>query len=76
MLTLERYQLMRILLTGLSCLVDNKVTCNAPAVRPLEDAVMTCHFPEDLGLTKKDFTVYRYDKSGSPGVHCKNKLIK
>ncbi|XP_025113297.1 uncharacterized protein LOC112575566 [Pomacea canaliculata] len=45
---------------------DSKITCNATSVKPLEDAVMTCHFPEDLSVSKKDFTVYHYDKSESP----------
>lgn len=76
MVKLERYQVLRKALSAVSCLVDNKITCNAPLVKPLEDAVLTCHFPEDLAISKKYFTVYHYDKYGSTGNQYKSKLIK
>ncbi|XP_025113448.1 uncharacterized protein LOC112575684 [Pomacea canaliculata] len=38
------------------------ITCSVPIVEPLQDAVLTCNFPEDLNVTKKDFTVYHYNK--------------
>lgn len=41
--------------------------CTSMSVAPLEDTTLTCHFPEDLSVTKKDFTVYHYVKGGSPG---------
>ncbi|XP_025113293.1 uncharacterized protein LOC112575564 isoform X2 [Pomacea canaliculata] len=45
---------------------DGKITCTAPSVKPLQEAVLVCHFPEDLSVTKKDFTVYHYANNVSP----------
>ncbi|XP_025111784.1 uncharacterized protein LOC112574756 [Pomacea canaliculata] len=45
---------------------DGKITCTAPSVRPLQEAVLVCNFPEDLSATKKDFTVYHYANNVSP----------
>ncbi|XP_025112580.1 uncharacterized protein LOC112575160 isoform X1 [Pomacea canaliculata] len=45
---------------------DSKMKCTSMSVAPLEDTTLTCHFPEDLSVTKKDFTVYHYVKGGSP----------
>lgn len=47
--------------------LDDKITCTVPSVKPLEDTVLTCHFSEDVSVSKKGFTVYHYAKDGSPG---------
>lgn len=41
--------------------------CDAPPVHSLQDAVLTCHFPEDLSVSKKGFTVYHYVNRESAG---------
>ncbi|XP_025114192.1 uncharacterized protein LOC112576139 [Pomacea canaliculata] len=41
---------------------NGSITCSIPTVELLHDANLTCHFPEDLSATKKDFSVYHYDK--------------
>ncbi|XP_025112575.1 uncharacterized protein LOC112575157 [Pomacea canaliculata] len=45
---------------------DDKITCTILPVTPFQDTVLTCHFPEDLSVTKKDFTVYHYGQDNSP----------
>ncbi|XP_025113447.1 uncharacterized protein LOC112575683 [Pomacea canaliculata] len=45
---------------------DDKITCSIPSVERFQDTVLTCHFPEDLSVTKKDFTVYHYVEQGNP----------
>ncbi|XP_025113449.1 uncharacterized protein LOC112575685 [Pomacea canaliculata] len=40
---------------------DENITCSVPIVKPLQDTVLTCNFPEDLNVTKKDFSVYHYN---------------
>ncbi|XP_025112599.1 uncharacterized protein LOC112575165 isoform X2 [Pomacea canaliculata] len=45
---------------------DDKSTCSIPSVKRFQDTVLTCHFPEDLSVTKKDFTVYHYVEQGTP----------
>lgn len=47
--------------------VESKIRCTVSPVLPLSDAELTCHFPEDLSITKKVFTVYHYAQHGSPG---------
>ncbi|XP_025113851.1 uncharacterized protein LOC112575923 [Pomacea canaliculata] len=46
--------------------VESKIRCTVSPVLPLNDAELTCHFPEDLSITKKVFTVYHYAQHGSP----------
>lgn len=46
---------------------EDKITCTIPPVAPSHDTVLTCHFPEDLSVTKKDFTIYRYVEHSNPG---------
>ncbi|PVD21801.1 hypothetical protein C0Q70_17602 [Pomacea canaliculata] len=46
--------------------VGSKNRCTVSPVLPLSDAVLTCYFPEDISVTKKDFTVYHYARPGSP----------
>ncbi|XP_025113464.1 uncharacterized protein LOC112575700 [Pomacea canaliculata] len=43
-----------------------KISCNVPSVRLHEDTFLTCFLPEDVGQTKKDFTVYKYSDSETP----------
>ncbi|XP_025114446.1 uncharacterized protein LOC112576305 [Pomacea canaliculata] len=43
---------------------DDKITCEVQPAAPFEDTTLTCHFPEDLSKTQKDFTIYRYSKAG------------
>ncbi|PVD21795.1 hypothetical protein C0Q70_17596 [Pomacea canaliculata] len=45
---------------------EDKITCTIPPVAPSHDTVLTCHFPEDLSVTKKDFTIYRYVEHSNP----------
>ncbi|XP_025112629.1 uncharacterized protein LOC112575176 [Pomacea canaliculata] len=45
---------------------EDKITCTIPPVAPSRDTVLTCHFPEDLSVTKKDFTIYRYVEHSNP----------
>ncbi|XP_025114095.1 uncharacterized protein LOC112576075 isoform X2 [Pomacea canaliculata] len=45
---------------------NGKTTCSMPSVERLQDTVLICHFPEDLGLAKKDFTVYHYVNKNNP----------
>lgn len=51
--------------------IDNaaaKTPCTVPSVRALQSTTLTCHFPEDVSQSKKDFTVYHYSDKGNPGV--------
>ncbi|XP_025113586.1 uncharacterized protein LOC112575780 isoform X2 [Pomacea canaliculata] len=41
---------------------DDKITCSVPPVQLLQKTFLTCHFPEDISVTKKDFNVYHYNK--------------
>ncbi|XP_025112588.1 uncharacterized protein LOC112575161 isoform X2 [Pomacea canaliculata] len=45
---------------------DGKVTCSVPPVEEFHDTVLTCHFPDDLSVSNKDFTVYHYRSNDSP----------
>ncbi|XP_025113446.1 uncharacterized protein LOC112575682 [Pomacea canaliculata] len=45
---------------------DGKVTCSVPPVEEFHDTVLTCHFPEDLSVSNKDFTVYHYRSNDNP----------
>ncbi|XP_025112578.1 uncharacterized protein LOC112575159 [Pomacea canaliculata] len=40
--------------------------CDAPPVDYLQDAVLTCNFPEDLSVSKKGFSVYHYFNPENP----------
>ncbi|XP_025112597.1 uncharacterized protein LOC112575164 [Pomacea canaliculata] len=42
------------------------IRCSVPPVNSLQKTVLTCFFPEDLSVSKKDFTVYHYAQAGSP----------
>lgn len=42
------------------CISDGNITCTIPPVKMSQDAVLTCNFPEDLNVTKKDFAIYHY----------------
>lgn len=53
--------------SGFFFAAETKITCSIPSVPPLRDTVLTCHFPEDLSVTKKDFTVYHYVQHDIPG---------
>ncbi|XP_025112635.1 uncharacterized protein LOC112575182 [Pomacea canaliculata] len=47
------------------------ITCTVPPTHMFQDAVLTCNFPEDLNVTKKDFTVYHYlDHNADAVVDC------
>lgn len=46
---------------------DGKITCSVPSVYPYQETVLMCHFPEDVMVSKKDFTVYYYAPRGSAG---------
>ncbi|PVD21778.1 hypothetical protein C0Q70_17579 [Pomacea canaliculata] len=39
---------------------EGHITCTIPPVKMSQDAVLTCNFPEDLNVTKKDFAIYHY----------------
>lgn len=41
-------------------MTGGNITCTVPPTHMFQDAVLTCNFPEDLNVTKKDFTVYHY----------------
>ncbi|XP_025113098.1 uncharacterized protein LOC112575439 isoform X2 [Pomacea canaliculata] len=45
---------------------EGRIACSIPMVQPGEDVVLTCHYPEDLSVTKKDFSVYHYTKGINP----------
>ncbi|XP_025113857.1 uncharacterized protein LOC112575928 isoform X2 [Pomacea canaliculata] len=45
---------------------DEETTCSIPSVEPLQDTVLTCHFSEDLSVTKKDLTIYHYGYKNNP----------
>lgn len=47
--------------------VSEIIRCSVPPVNSLQQTVLTCFFPEDLSVSKKDFTVYHYVQFGSPG---------
>lgn len=47
--------------------VDSKIRCTVSSVLPLSDANLKCYFPEDISITRKDFTVYHHSQHGSPG---------
>ncbi|XP_025112612.1 uncharacterized protein LOC112575170 isoform X2 [Pomacea canaliculata] len=63
---LQMDSLARKFLLLLCCLCFSRTStqemsrCDAPPVHSLQDAVLTCHFPEDLSVSKKGFTVYHY----------------
>lgn len=46
---------------------EGKTNCSIPSVEEFTNTVLTCHFPEDLGVTKKDFTIYHYVPNGTAG---------
>lgn len=57
-----------LLFNYLLCLyTEVKISCNVPSVRLHEDTFLTCFLPEDVGQTKKDFTVYKYSDTETPG---------
>ncbi|XP_025111794.1 uncharacterized protein LOC112574761 isoform X2 [Pomacea canaliculata] len=45
---------------------EGKISCTVPLVQPDEDTSLTCHYPEDLNVTKKDFSVYYYTEGAKP----------
>ncbi|XP_025112610.1 uncharacterized protein LOC112575168 isoform X2 [Pomacea canaliculata] len=44
---------------------EGKTNCSIPPVEEFTNTTLTCHFPEDLGVTKKDFTIYHYVPNGT-----------
>ncbi|XP_025111738.1 uncharacterized protein LOC112574725 [Pomacea canaliculata] len=44
---------------------DGSVTCDVPSVESMDSTSVTCHFPEDVSQTKRDFYVsfYKDEKS-------------
>ncbi|XP_025102002.1 uncharacterized protein LOC112568747 isoform X2 [Pomacea canaliculata] len=42
------------------------ITCDFPSVAPMEEARLTCYFPEDVHRAQKDIVVYRHVLDGSP----------
>lgn len=49
------------------CITEGKIDCSIPPVKPNENASLTCLFPEDLNVTKKDFSVYYYTEDFKAG---------
>ncbi|PVD26961.1 hypothetical protein C0Q70_12110 [Pomacea canaliculata] len=45
---------------------DSSVKCHTPEATLSKEASLTCYFPEDISVSKKDFTVYHYVKHGLP----------
>lgn len=47
--------------------VTDKTYCEIPMVKPMETTSLTCIFPEDLSVSKKDFSVVHINSTGKPG---------
>ncbi|XP_025112590.1 uncharacterized protein LOC112575162 isoform X2 [Pomacea canaliculata] len=62
----SQYIFWMLIFLGPVCTQETKITCSIPSVPPLRDTVLICHFPEDLSVTKKDFTVYHYVQHDIP----------
>ncbi|XP_025112058.1 uncharacterized protein LOC112574909 isoform X1 [Pomacea canaliculata] len=45
---------------------DGQIKCDVLPAKLHGNTSLTCHFPEDVSKTKKDFSVYRYTDKSSP----------
>lgn len=46
-----------------------KISCDVGPVKLQGNTLLTCHFPENVQQTKRDFTIYYYRNKGNPGLH-------
>lgn len=54
----------------LKCSITGYTFCHIPPAQPMGATSLTCTFPEDISLSKKDFSVVHVNSTGKPSNGC------